>query len=179
MNNTFKHEDFSPENHAGGHQKDTIQFAEQGTGPLEIVPLTATTLQETITPTFISSSGPLLQMGILHTGIDPAATDISKLLFDAHFVLSSPDGDSLFGTYSLTLSQFSTPTNETFAGVFTATGGTGAYAGFTGSGTFQGTNVYADATDTSATTDLSLSGVLTRQHGGPGIGGFGGGHCFG
>jgi hypothetical protein len=143
----------------------TRVILEHGTGSLEIVPLTATTLQETIYMSFMGLSGHPLETGVLSTSINPAATDISNALFNAHFTLSSPDGDSLFGTYSLTLSDFTSATNETFAGVFTATGGTGAYAGFVGTGTFSGTNVYTDATHSAATTEMSVQGVLKQEDG--------------
>ena len=131
-----------------------------GTGSLVITAVDATTLQETITIPFTTTAGPPLTSGVLATFIDLTATSIETTLFDAKFTLTGPGGDGLFGTYSLTSSVFSSPVDETFTGAFYALGGSGAYAGYSGSGTFSGTNVYSDPSLPTAITNMSVSGIL-------------------
>ena len=137
----------------------SVAFDTSGTGSLVIEPFGAQYLQETITMTFANTSPFAIDTGILHTDIDPNATSIQTALFNAHFSLTSAEGNGLFGSYSLTSSVFSGLT-ETFSGVFDATSGRGAYAGYFGSGTFSGTNVYSDATVSSAVTTMSVTGLL-------------------
>jgi hypothetical protein len=138
----------------------SLLFEASGPGSLVIVPVSATVLHETITMAFTTTAGAPLDAGVLSTDIDLTAPDITSTLFNAHFSLTGPGGAGLFGTYGLTSSVFSTPVNETFAGKFTVTSGSGFYADYTGSGTFSGTNVYSDPSLPSAVTEMSVSGLL-------------------
>jgi hypothetical protein len=137
----------------------SVAIDASGTGSLVIEPFGSQYLQETITMSFANTTPFPLTTGILHTDIDPSAPSLDTLLFNAQFSLTAPNGNGLFGSYSLTSSDFSGLT-ETFSGVFDATSGTGAYAGYFGSGTFSGINVYSDATVSSAVTTMSVSGLL-------------------
>ena len=86
--------------------------------------------------------------------LDPRRKPISVTPHSKASSIARLDGAGLFGTYGLTSSVFSTPVDETFAGVFTVTSGSGFYADYTGSGTFSGTNVYSDPSLPSAVTEI-------------------------
>jgi hypothetical protein len=139
-----------------------IVFSANGTGSVTIVPdaAIATALDETFQQALSTITGPTLDNVTLTDKIDTTATSIETVLFDTNFLLTGPGGNQISGTYYLTSDVFSDPLNEAFSGVFDVTGGGGAYAYVYGSGTFSGTNVWADATEASGVTQMSFNGTL-------------------
>jgi hypothetical protein len=139
-----------------------IVFAANGTGPVSIVNgPTMTSLHEMMTLAITTTAGPELDVANLSTLIDLTSTSIATLLYDSNFLWTGPGGNTLFGSYGLVSDVFSSATADSFTGVLNVTGGTGAFAGYGGSGTFSGNNVYTDDTDSSGTTVLSVNADLT------------------
>jgi hypothetical protein len=137
-----------------------LLFGANGTGKLTNELLSPTLLEETIDLSLTTSAGiPPLDTGVLTTMVDLTNPDVQTNLIDPQFTLTGPDGNGLLGTFGITSSVFNSLT-ETFTGVFDATGGTGAYAGYFGTGTFSGTNDFSDATLSTAVTTISISGAL-------------------
>ncbi len=131
-----------------------------GTGNLTNTALSPTLLEETIDLSLIASAGtPPLDTGVLTTLVDLTNPDVKTNLIDPRFTMTGPDGNEVVGTWGITSSVFNSLT-ETFTGVFEATGGAGAYAGYFGTGTFSGTNVFSDATLATAVTTISITGAL-------------------
>lgn len=60
------------------------------------------------------------------------------------------NGDHIFGTFTFN-SQFDSPTQVSYTGVTTITGGTGLFAGATGTGTFSGVDTYLTANSGTST----------------------------
>jgi hypothetical protein len=139
-----------------------IAFSSNGTGSVTIVPDTtiATALDESFQLSIATVSGPELTNATLTDKIDTTATSIQSVLFDTNFLLTGPGGNTIVGTYYLTSDVFSDPLNEAFSGVFDVSGGAGAYLYAYGSGTFSGTNVWADQTETLGATRMSIDGIL-------------------
>jgi len=137
-------------------------FSASGSGSLVIVPTSPPPLlEETITIKFPTATPFPLDTGVFQTGIDPRITPVTDSLFNSRFRLSSTSGDAAFGTYRLLSSRFLNDVRELFSGLFTFTGGEGNYAGISGGGTFNGTNVYADANHLSGVSSLTATGSLT------------------
>jgi hypothetical protein len=139
-----------------------IAFSANGPGTVAIVPdaTIATALDESFQLSITTVTGPELDSVTLTDKIDTTATSVETVLFDTNFLLTGPGGNAIFGTYYLTSDVFSDPVDETFAGVFDVSGGNGAYAYAYGSGTFTGTNVWADPTESSGATEMSFNGTL-------------------
>nr|WP_294553805.1 PEP-CTERM sorting domain-containing protein [uncultured Rhodopila sp.] len=139
-----------------------IVFSANGTGSVAIVPdaVIATAMDETFQLSLATVAGPELDNVILTDKIDTTATSVETVLFDTNFVLTGPGGNEIVGTYYLTSDAFSDPVHEAFTGVFDVSGGTGAFAYAYGSGTFTGTNVWADPTESSGASRMSFDGTL-------------------
>nr|WP_294524198.1 hypothetical protein [uncultured Rhodopila sp.] len=137
-----------------------IVFSANGTGSVLIVPdaTIATALDESFQLSLSTITGPELDTVSLTDKIDTTATSIETVLFGTNFVLTGPGGNAIFGTYYLTADVFPDPADEIFSGVFDVTGGQGAFAYAYGSGTFSGTNVWAD--QSSGAAQMSFNGTL-------------------
>lgn len=137
-----------------------VSFSGQGTGPLLLVPEDAAILSETIDLAYTPESGFQFDRLFISDSIDTSATDPESTLFDTYFALTAADGSGLYGTFAFTSGEYLTPTYEVFAGTFHATSGTGAFAGYTGSGTFDGFNVWSSAlTAESTMTIVGLASI--------------------
>lgn len=139
-----------------------IVFSATGTGSVAIVPdaAIATALDESFQQSLSTVTGPELDNVTLTDKIDTTATSIQTVLFDTNFLLTGPGGNAISGTYYLTSDLFSDSVHEAFSGVFDVSGGAGAYAYAYGSGTFSGTNVWTDYTNSLGATRMSFNGPL-------------------
>lgn len=138
-------------------QAALVTFTGQGTGPLLLVPESDTVVRETFDLAYTPDTGFPFDRLFIADAIDLNATGADDLLFDTYFELTAVDGSGLYGTFDLIAGGFETETREVFIGRFFATRGTGAFAGYTGSGTFSGINDYFS--DFEAVSTMAIVGV--------------------
>ncbi|HEU4753768.1 MAG TPA: hypothetical protein VFU47_11730 [Armatimonadota bacterium] len=116
----------------------------------------------------VSATGNVSQMGRVkadiafdNIGLDTSGTSLVAVVPVGTGSFTAPNGDKVTGEYRWLASPTATPEVLSFVGTFTLTGGTGRYAGATGSGIFHGSGNIVTS-EVSATFD----GFISARSGG-------------
>ena len=121
-----------------------LPLSATGSGPITINLITPTTLKVDEQITFASFEPFPLTTGFFEDFIDLTIPTFPEKEFGSEFSLTGPNGNALFGTFTVDTDVFPDPLHELNTGTFTITGGAGSYANAAGHGSYTTTNVFND-----------------------------------
>ena len=121
-----------------------LPLSATGSGPITINLVTPTTLKVDEQISFASFEPFPLTTGFFEDFIDLTIPAFPEKEFASEFSLAGPNGNALFGTFTVDTDVFPDPLHELNTGTFTITSGAGSYANATGQGTYTTTNVFND-----------------------------------